>query len=164
MKCSSGLCKSALLAFLAFGTALFGWSQNQAPGAAAQQQSPRVVELKASDGVALKASYFAAATPGPGVLLLHQANRTRSSWNSLAPQLAAAGIHTLTLDLRGFGESGGPRADRKTDTADIETAFQYLISQPGVTRDDIGVAGAGALGVDHGQYARRALYLHGQRE
>jgi hypothetical protein len=34
-----------------------------------------VVDLKAFDGPVLKASYFAAAKPGPGVLLLHQGNR-----------------------------------------------------------------------------------------
>src|SRR5580704_11196742 len=41
--------------------------QSQLPAAA------RVVDLKASDGTILKASYFAAAKPGPGVLLFHQA-------------------------------------------------------------------------------------------
>src|SRR6266849_3138047 len=77
----------------------------------AQQSQPppaaRVVDLKASDGTLLKASYFAAAKPGPGVLLLHQVNRTRKAWDAVAGQLAAAGIHTLTLDMRGHGESGG---------------------------------------------------------
>ena len=37
--------------------------------------SPRPVDLKAPDGTLLKASYFAAPKPGPGVLLLHQINR-----------------------------------------------------------------------------------------
>src|ERR1700732_1940559 len=68
----------------------------------------RVVDLKASDGTVLKASYFAAAKPGPGVLLLHQINRTRRGWDDVAAQLAAAGINTLTLDMPGFGESGSP--------------------------------------------------------
>jgi alpha-beta hydrolase superfamily lysophospholipase len=80
--------------------------------AANDVQSPsrvpvRVVDLKAPDGTPLKASYFAAARPGPGVMLLHQVNRERKSWDELAAQLAAAGIHTLTLDMRGHGESGG---------------------------------------------------------
>jgi alpha-beta hydrolase superfamily lysophospholipase len=80
-----------------------------APEAQRSQQSPaaRVVELKASDGTMLKATYFASAKAGPGVLLLHQSNRTRKAWDELAAQLAAIGINTLTLDLRGFGESGG---------------------------------------------------------
>jgi hypothetical protein len=42
-------------------------------------QSPVPVTLKATDGTVLKASYFAAAHPGPGALLLHQINRTRKS-------------------------------------------------------------------------------------
>src|ERR1700732_705102 len=75
---------------------------------AQQPSAPRVVELKASDGTVLKASYFAAAKPGPGVLLLHQINRTRRGWDDVAAQLAAAGINTLTLDMPGFGESGSP--------------------------------------------------------
>ena len=113
---------------------------------AQQRPAARVVDLKAADGIILKASYFAAAKPGPGVLLFHQSNRTRKSWDDMATQLAAVGINTLTLDLRGFGESGGARSGRLTD-GDIDTALQYLVSQPGVKRDVIGVGGAGWLGV-----------------
>ena len=125
---------------------------------AQQPSAPRVVELKASDGTLLKASYFAAAKPGPGVLLLHQSNRTRKAWDNLAGQLAAAGINTLTLDMRGFGESGTPYT-KLTDAekakvspmwpSDVDTAFQYLVSQPGVKRDVIGVGGDGWFGVLH---------------
>src|ERR1700730_12763442 len=115
------------------------------PPQESQPSAMRVVDLKASDGTMLKASYFAAAKPGPGVLLLHQSNRDRKSWDDVAGQLAAAGINTLTLDMRGFGESGGTRTGKLTD--DIDTAFQYLVSQPGVQRDVIGVGGAGWLGI-----------------
>jgi tetratricopeptide (TPR) repeat protein len=92
-------------------------------------------------------------------LLLHQVNRERSSWDRVAAQLAAAGIHTLTLDMRGHGASGGapyqklPRAQAAKEWSgwpgDIEVAFQYLVAQPGVTRDVIGLGGAGVLGVDN---------------
>ena len=72
--------------------------------ASQEQSSPppavRVVDLKMSDGAVLKASFFAAAKSGPGVLLLHQSNRTRKAWNELAGELAAAGINTLTLFWR----------------------------------------------------------------
>src|SRR5438045_6720105 len=96
------------------------------PVPASQQPEPgRVVELKAADGTILKASYFAAAKPGPGVLLLHQSNRTRDSWDGVAQQLAAAGINTLTLDMRGFGESGGKSKpyNRQTNAGDVDIAF-----------------------------------------
>jgi dienelactone hydrolase len=126
----------------------------------------RVVDLTAADGVKLKATYFAAAKPGPGVLLLHQCNRQRKVWDGLAQQLAAAGINVLTLDYRGFGESDGDRFDKLPPReeaqiqaekwpGDIDTAFQYLVSQPGVTRDVIGVGGA-SCGVNNSiQTARR---------
>src|SRR5216684_5913305 len=83
-----------------------------AGGLAAQSQQsqppdPHVVDLKSADGTLLKATYFPAGKPGPGMLLFHQNNRTRASWDDVARQLAAAGINTLTVDGRGHGESGG---------------------------------------------------------
>jgi len=127
----------------------------------------RIVDLTSADGTKLKASYFAAAKPGPGVLLLHQCNvRGRKSWDGLAQQLAAAGINVLTLDYRGFGESGGDpfeklppqlvaQIEAEKWPSDFDTAFQYLVSQPGVTPDMIGVGGA-SCGVNNSvQLARR---------
>jgi hypothetical protein len=69
------------------------------------------------------------------------------------------------LDLRGFGESGGDRFDKLTPQqaaqqnqkwpADIDVAYQYLVSQSGVKRDVIGVGGA-SCGVNNSiQTARR---------
>src|SRR6266436_3236646 len=122
--------------------------------------APRVVDLKASDGAILKASYLAAAKPGPGVVLFHQSNRTRKEWDDLATQLAAAGINTLTFDVRGHGETGGQEshgeARKKQWPLDLDAAFQYLISQPGVKRDVIGIGGAGVIGVENSvETARR---------
>jgi len=115
----------------------------------AQANSPRVVDLKTPDGTVLKGTYFAATKPGPGLLLFHQSNRTRTSWDEVAKQLAAAGINTLTVDVRG-------RARKEWWPADLDTAFQFLVSQPGVSRDVIGIGGAGALGVDNSvETARR---------
>jgi predicted alpha/beta hydrolase len=140
---------------------LAAWLPLATPGAAAAQASqpqPRVIELKASDGAPLKATYFGAGKLGPGALLLHQINRTRAAWDEPARQLAAAGINTLTLDMRGFGDSGSPYAEL-TDAertrvsnmwpGDVDIAFKYLVSQSGVKRDVIGVGGAGWFGVLH---------------
>jgi len=124
-------------------------------GASRAQQSPpipQVVDLKSADGTLLKATYFPAAKAGPGVLLFHQSNRTRTSWDELARLLAAAGINTLAVDTRGYGESGGARKEAtqpEKQQADMKTAFQFLVSQPGVQRNVIGSAGAGWLGVDN---------------
>lgn len=127
---------------------------------------PRVVDLKAADGTMLKATYFPAAKPGPGVLLYHQHNRTRQSWEDVAQRLAAAGIHTLTIDSRSHGGSGGSydqwsdphyqQARKSYWSGDLDAAFQYLIAQPGVSDSVIGVGGAGLLGVDNSvETARR---------
>lgn len=126
---------------------------------------PRVGDIKSADGTVLKGTYFSAGKPGPGVLLLHQVNRTRKSWEGVAAQLAAAGINTLTLDMRGIGESGGTRWEKLSDAEfskhwrgwpeDVDTALQFLISQPGVDRDTIGLGGAGLLGVDNSVEAAR---------
>src|ERR1700691_1818810 len=102
---TSFLCPTFVL-----GATAFGQKANigavQAPRAVAH-----VVALKSSDRTPLKATYVAATKHGPGVLLLHQSNRDRKSWDGVAAQLALAGFSTLTLDLRGFGESGGAHGD-----------------------------------------------------
>jgi dienelactone hydrolase len=134
--------------------------------AAQQVPAPRVVDLAAPDGVNLKGTYFAAGKPGPGVLLLHQCNRQRKVWDALAARLAASGINVLTLDFRGFGESGGTPLDKLSSQqagqtiadkfpGDVDAAFRYLVSQPGVARDLIGAGGA-SCGVNQAvQLARR---------
>ncbi len=148
------------LSFRSLATVLFTFA------CLAASHAQRIVDLTASDGTKLKASYFAAAKRGPGVLLLHQCNGQRKVWDGLAQQLAAAGINVLTLDYRGFGESGGDRFDQLPPErmrqlqaekwpTDFDTAFQYLISQPGITSEVIGVGGA-SCGVNNSiQTARR---------
>jgi pimeloyl-ACP methyl ester carboxylesterase len=115
------------------------------------------VDLKSSDGTQLKATYFPAAKPGPGAILFHQSNRNRQSWDAVARQLAAAGINTLTVDDRGYGESSGKKEDREDHhDADLDAAFNFLSSQPGVQSSSIGTAGSGWLGVDDSvELARR---------
>src|SRR5271163_4908939 len=137
------------------------------PACAAQQRpAPRVVDLTASDGVILKASFFAAAQPGPGILLLHQCNRQRKVWDDLAGRLAASGLNVLTVDFRGYGESGGKGPDKVSSVqeanqivkelwpADVDVAFRYLQTQPSVNR---GVMGAGGASCGVNQAVQLAL-------
>src|ERR1700736_93228 len=112
--------------------------------------SERVVDLKTTDGTVLKGTYLAAAKPGPGVLLFHQSNRTRKSWENVAAKLAAAGINALTVDV----DPNKPRKQRWP--GELDAAFEFLGSQPGVNRDVVGIGGAGVVGVeDSVETARR---------
>jgi|HubBroStandDraft_6_1064221.scaffolds.fasta_scaffold01346_5 dienelactone hydrolase len=136
-------------------------------GAAQSVPAPRAVELTAPDRVILKATYFGAAQPGPGILLLHQCNRQRKVWDDLAAQLATSGLNVLTLDFRGYGESGGKNPDRASSAqeadqivnekwpGDVDVAFRYLQSQPGVYRDVMGAGGASCAVNQAVQLARR---------
>jgi len=126
--------------------------------AGAAQSSSRDVDIAAPDGTKLKATYVAAATPAPAVMLLHMCNTTRVSWEQVAQQLSAKGINALTLDNRGFGESGGPRFDidnagvvrqlNESWPADFDAAFTWLASHPNVDKGRIGVGG-GSCGVNN---------------
>ncbi|HWZ79429.1 MAG TPA: alpha/beta fold hydrolase [Candidatus Sulfotelmatobacter sp.] len=120
-----------------------------------QAPSAKDVDIIAPDGTKLRATFFA-AKPGPGVLLLHMCNTARKSWEPVAKELAEKGINALTIDNRGFGESGGPRFEgaspevlkqlNKKWPGDFEAAYDYLVAQPRVDKARIAVGG-GSCGV-----------------
>lgn len=119
--------------------------------AVAQPPAPALVTLTAADGAKLKATYFTAGKPGPGIVLLHQCNRDRQSWAAFAARAAERGYHVIAMDYRGFGESEGERfttfqerqsvVDQKWP-GDVDAAFAWLTAQTGVDRERIGAAGA----------------------
>jgi len=134
--------------------------------APAGAQAGKVIDLHGADGTLLKATYFAANKPGPGVILLHMCNSQRKAWDNLATMLAARGIHVITMDYRGYGESGGkpftemtPQENQQAQQQwpdDIFAAYRFLLAQPGVDRARIG-GGGGSCGVENVlQLARRA--------
>lgn len=111
--------------------------------------------IDSSDGFVLRATYRAGAEGGRGVLLLHQCNRDRESWDALASALSVRGLHTLALDFRGFGDSvGGSVTDFGTQRAelwpsfpaDVDAAVDALRARPGVRAGGIGVIGASCGG------------------
>src|SRR5215472_15338611 len=124
----------------------FAVTGQQAPG-------PQVVDLTAPDGLKLKGTFFAAATPGPGMLLLHQCNQQRKVWDDLAKRMAAAGMNVMTVDLRGYGDSQGTPIDKLTPEQinvvfrekmplDVETAYKFLVLQPSVSPGILAAGGA----------------------
>ena len=133
--------------------------------AAAESAAGTPAAIAAPDGTKLATTYYSPGRPGPGILLLHQCNRDRSSWNGLATSLARAGFHVLTLDYRGYGESGGGRHVELSDDervrrvntlwpGDVDAAFAYLRGRPGVGK--VFGAGGASCGVDQSiQLSRR---------
>ena len=64
------------------------------------------VTLPAKAGIELKGDYYQSNVDSShAVLMLHQCNFNRSMYNNIGKQLAKQGIHALSIDFRGFGES-----------------------------------------------------------
>ena len=122
-------------ALMAVGTLIL------AGGLSAETQKKDAV-IKAADGIDLKVTYFSPGRPGPGMLLLHQCNMDRHAWDGLAKDLADAGFHVVTLDYRGFGESGGDRAQREKWPGDVDAAYAYLLAQKDVDKTRVAAGGA----------------------
>jgi len=129
---------------------------------AAPAAAPTSVEmaLTSADGFALKGTLTLPAMKGkaPVVILAHQFNANRAGWAPLAERLAARGIGTLALDLRGHGAStrkGAAEVAVSADfmvsakavgfdqiPADLAQAAAWLRQQPGVDGRRIGLAGS----------------------
>ena len=125
------------------------------PAATAAAPPPAAIEFAAADGLLLHGTYWAAAKPGPAMLLLHQCNRAHSSWAPLAEAFARAGVHVLAFDFRGFGASKSERvgefqaeSDRLWPDypSDVDRAIGYLRTLPDVDGKRLGVLGASCGG------------------
>jgi alpha/beta superfamily hydrolase len=113
------------------------------------------VDVSAPDGAKLKGTYYSPGKPGPGMLLLHQCNMDRKSWESLGTALAEHGVHVLAIDYRGYGESPRRTSGGPTLSDDIDVAFESLVAQAGVNKDRLGAGGA-SCGVNNAvQLAKR---------
>ena len=119
-------------------------------------QGAKPIMLDTSDGWRIAGWYFApeqSSAKAPGVILLHQYGKDKSSWGGLPRQLVKQGYAVVAIDLRGHGESIGPGGKSITPkelkdpeyTAmlrDVRAADQYLGAQPAVDRERIGIIGA----------------------
>ncbi len=123
------------------------------------------ITLTSQDNFNLKADYFKGQEKGTrAVLMLHQCNFNRSMYDNMGEQLAKKGIHALSLDFRGYGESINeeyndkeiqalPQQERREKwramavhwPSDVKIAYDYLkgkLSKGGT----IGVIGASCGG------------------
>ncbi len=128
--------------------------------ALALNAAPSDLALTSADGYALKGTLTLPGTKGkaPVVILAHQFGADRTGWAPLAERLAARGIGTLALDLRGHGAStkkNGVDVAVTSDfmasakavgfdqiPADLAQAAAWLRKQPGVDGRRIGLAGS----------------------
>jgi len=121
--------------------------------------------LKTDQGFELKANYYQSNKKSDrAVLLLHQCNYNRTMYNDIGQQLAKRGIHALSLDFRGFGESANaefsaeklqslPREERRAAwqkmsahwPSDVQLAYDDLISKMS-DKGIVGVVGASCGG------------------
>jgi len=121
--------------------------------------------LTTDKGFALKTSYYESNHANDrAVLLLHQCNYNRSMYNDIGQQLSEQGIHALSLDFRGFGESANeefsvekvqamPRKERRAAwqkmsahwPSDVQLAYDHLTSKLS-DKGIVGVLGASCGG------------------
>jgi alpha-beta hydrolase superfamily lysophospholipase len=101
------------------------------------------VNFRTDDGVAIAGTWYEPASrSGPAVILVPMLHRSRHDFDTLALQLASAGIGALTFDLRGHGESQGTLGeDLGQLAADVRAARRFLMGRGDVT-GRVGLAGA----------------------
>lgn len=100
---------------------------------ASQQATGTTVTFERPDGAVLHGTLHfieGKSEPGPAMLLMHQAQRSGAEFDFLLADLHALGIHTLSLDLRGHGESTKP------ETLD-RAFFMKLFRDPGYAPPDV---------------------------
>jgi dienelactone hydrolase len=103
-----------------------------------------------------RAALFGKTEPkAPIVILLHMYQHDSSSYDPLIPFLHEAGFACLAIDLRGHGDSVGPKAlhlaekvDRKDKNLfakmdrDVTAAFSWIVQQKEVDPTRVGLIGA----------------------
>ena len=134
-------------------------SSNNANGANQSNSQTKIAEPQAvkfvSEGnVEIVGTFYESPQPNsPAVLLLHQFNSDRKSYDEFARRLQAKGFGVLAIDGRGFGESvkttdGASVAPARTDEAvkgmkaDVGAAFGNLSEMKNVDAARIGIVGA----------------------
>jgi dienelactone hydrolase len=112
------------------------------------------VTIDSADGVKIVGTYLTAPRPNsPALLLLHQWQSDRHSYDDFAKQMHEKGFAVLSIDGRGFAEStrkadgstisaGRSDADVKAMLGDVDVAFSYLAKQQNVDAAKIGIVGA----------------------
>ena len=102
-------CFGSLIATLVatlFSLNVYGYAQEDTTQINVEN-SPELVQIqaRANDDFLLFADYYSGDKRSGGVIVLHDCHSDRSSYSTLAKNLAQQGLHTLLVDLRGYGDS-----------------------------------------------------------
>ncbi len=131
---------SGIILFILLGTAFL---LNHPLQTLRLQPSADKVTISASDGLTMVGDFYRVAdadTPLAAVLLLHGQGSNRSEWTPLIPPLLDAGLQVLSVDQRGFGETGGTR-NLAMMIDDAEQWLNWLSVQPDVKADALATIG-----------------------
>lgn len=122
--------------------------------AATKAPAPQRITFESADKVEIVGTFYQSVKENsPAVLMLHQWESNRQSYDEFAKRLQAKGFGVLAIDGRGFGESvkttdGKTVASSRTDEAvkgmksDVGAAFDFLAKQKNVDAGKIGIVGA----------------------
>lgn len=112
-----------------------------------------MVDLR--DGHQLAATINTVEGSSASVLLMHQCNRNQKMWGPVVAKLNAAGISTMTVDFRGFGDSKSDSYDAALDydkavalfRADLPAIYaRWVVETPAIqTRGVVGASCGGAM-------------------
>jgi pimeloyl-ACP methyl ester carboxylesterase len=113
------------------------------------------VTITTDDGIQLAATEQAPVrnVTVPAVILLHGYGKDRHEWDGVMQKFVDAGIHTISVDMRGFGESPLAQvpADQQVHLAqlpnDLHAIIAHLEAQPSVDASRISIIGIG-VGAD----------------
>jgi alpha-beta hydrolase superfamily lysophospholipase len=132
----------AAVCLIAIASALTPLNGLTTPATTVSQRTQRLM-LRTEDGLSIAATWHEPAyRPAPAVVLVHMLTRSRRDWEGVALRLASEGIGSLTIDLRGHGDSSGSAGDLAAMEHDVNAAKRHLAVRPDVIHSRIGIAGA----------------------
>ncbi len=103
-----------LLVSLMFSANTFAYEKAKVPESIAEGASQLVqIKARADDDFLLFADYYKGGKRSGGVIVLHDCKNDRRSYNAIAKSIAEQGLHTLLVDLRGYGDSISPEYSRE---------------------------------------------------
>lgn len=139
-------------------------------------KSPLELSVTTEDGFTIYSTYRMGFSAGaPVVVLLHDLKSDRSVWNSVAEDLADRGLASLTIDLRGFGQSTEQAASpselsgqhRENLYLDLTTTLDVARERFGLDERGVLLVGAGlsvnaaARAIEDRSYVRGLVLISG---